>query len=116
MSVLTQPRGQIALGWAVINGQRVPVVADPEWVRFFSTLADRAGGTSGLSTSDVDAGSFAAMQPAAFDSFFSDTAQCGVAAGDAQNDAMQPALISDQFIEVLQADCMQASEIYPMQV
>jgi len=53
MSLLTQPRGQIAIGWAVINGQRVPVVPDVEWVRFFSTLAERAGGTGGVSTTEL---------------------------------------------------------------
>ena len=53
MSVLTQPRGQIAIGWAVINGERVPVVCDPEWIRFFSTLTDRVGGATGVSTSEL---------------------------------------------------------------
>lgn len=53
MTTLTQPRGQIAIGWAVVAGQRVPVICDPEWVRFFSTLVDRAGGTTGVSTTEL---------------------------------------------------------------
>jgi hypothetical protein len=33
------------MGWAVVQGQRVPVEVDIEWMRYFSTLTERAGGT-----------------------------------------------------------------------
>ena len=53
-----------------------------EWYAFFQGLYVRAGGSNGLSTTDVDAGSFAAMQPACSDNFFADLVQCGGGQGD----------------------------------
>ena len=48
---------------------RIPIV-DPrtgivtrEWARFFEGVFQRVGGARGLSTTDVDAGTFAAVQP-----------------------------------------------------
>jgi len=62
-----------------------------EWYRFFSDSFQRVGGFNGLSTTDVDAGSFAAMQPALASPQFSDLMQGG-SAGDAIGDVMQPAI------------------------
>lgn len=53
MALLTQPQARIPIGWATIAGQRVPVEIDPEWVRYLYTLNDRAGGVSGVSTTEL---------------------------------------------------------------
>ena len=37
----------------MVAGQRIPVEVDPEWVRYLSTLTDRAGGVSGVSTTEL---------------------------------------------------------------
>lgn len=44
MSILTLPQARIPMGYAVVNGQRVPVEIDMEWMRYFATLTERAGG------------------------------------------------------------------------
>ncbi len=44
MSTLNLPQARIPMGWAMVNGQRVPVEVDLEWMRYFSTLTERAGG------------------------------------------------------------------------
>jgi hypothetical protein len=44
---ITLPQARIALGWAVVQGQRIPVEIDMEWMLAFTRLVDRAGGTSG---------------------------------------------------------------------
>jgi len=44
MSSLLLPQGRIPIGFAMINGQRVPVDVDQEWMRYFTTLTERAGG------------------------------------------------------------------------
>ena len=53
MALLTQPQARIPIGWATIAGQRVPVEVDPEWMRYLSTLNERAGGVSGVSTTEL---------------------------------------------------------------
>lgn len=64
MSLLTRPRGSIPLVRVVKNADGSQVgILEPEWDRYFSVLEQRAGGISGLSTTDVDAGYFVALQP-----------------------------------------------------
>lgn len=53
MSALTKPAGRVTLGWAMFQGQRVPVTIDIEWDRFLSVLTDRAGGVAGVSTTEI---------------------------------------------------------------
>lgn len=53
MSALTLPQARIAIGWANVSGQRVAVQVDPEWMRYFVTLTERAGGTTGVSTTEL---------------------------------------------------------------
>lgn len=129
MTTLTKPQGRVTLGWAMVNGQRIPVTIDIEWDRFLSTLTERAGGTDGLSTSDVDAGSYAAMQPLFFDPIypdvlqgasldvqFPDTTQPGFVLCDAPGEVSMPdnAAIAQAY-EVMQVDCMQLYDVLPMQ-
>lgn len=45
MSILTLPQARIPLGWATVQGQRVPVEIDMEWMLYLTTLTERAGGT-----------------------------------------------------------------------
>lgn len=53
MALLTQPQARIPIGWATVGGQRVAVEIDPEWMRYLFTLNDRAGGVSGVSTTEL---------------------------------------------------------------
>jgi hypothetical protein len=53
MTVLTLPQARIPLGWATVAGQRVPVVIDLEWMRYLVTLTERAGGITGVSTTEL---------------------------------------------------------------
>ena len=53
MALLTQPQARIPIGWATVAGQRVPVEVDPEWMRYLSTLNERAGGVSGVGTTEL---------------------------------------------------------------
>lgn len=53
MSTLTKPQGSVAIGWAIVQGQRVPVTIDIEWDRFLSVLTARAGGVAGVSTTEI---------------------------------------------------------------
>lgn len=53
MSTLTKPQGRIALGYAVVQGERVLVTIDREWDKFLSDLAERAGGVVGVSTTEL---------------------------------------------------------------
>jgi len=46
MSNVTQPREDIPIGFVTIGGQRFDCATNPEFVKFFSTLLGRAGGTS----------------------------------------------------------------------
>lgn len=93
MSILTIPRAQIPLVDA--RGQ-----VTREWYRALQTLAERAGGVEGLSTTDVDAGSFAAMQPQASEMPMADISQAGMA--------------DQSFADLLQGsggDCMQSDVV-----
>ncbi len=59
MSLLTQPRAdRTPIGWAVINGQRVAVTLDLEWARYLTVLDQRAGGVSGVSTTELNEEAF----------------------------------------------------------
>jgi hypothetical protein len=59
MSTLTPPKANIPIGWVTINGQRMPAVMDPEWLRYLAaSLFDRGGGTNGASTSELEAAAF----------------------------------------------------------
>lgn len=44
---ITLPQARIALGWVVVQGKRLPVEIDMEWMLAFARLVDRTGGTSG---------------------------------------------------------------------
>lgn len=44
MSALVLPQARIPMGWAMVNGARVPVEIDMEWMRYLITLTERAGG------------------------------------------------------------------------
>ena len=58
MMVLNQPQARIPIGWAMVQGQRVPVEVDTEWARYFSTVTVRAGGAIGVSTTELSAEAF----------------------------------------------------------
>jgi hypothetical protein len=44
---LTLPQARIPLGWAMVQGQRVAVEIDMEWMLVFLRLMERTGGTTG---------------------------------------------------------------------
>lgn len=44
---ITLPQGRIALGWVTLQGQRIPVEIEMEWMLSLSRLVERTGGTSG---------------------------------------------------------------------
>ncbi len=44
MNILNLPQARIPIGSVMIQGQRVPVDVDVEWMRYFITLTERAGG------------------------------------------------------------------------
>ena len=46
-SPLALPQARIPLGWAVVNGDRTPVLIDIEWMRALLGLLNRTGGVSG---------------------------------------------------------------------
>lgn len=46
------PQGNIALGFVNVGGRRVPVTIAMEWMRVFTDLVERAGGTS--ASADLD--------------------------------------------------------------
>jgi hypothetical protein len=50
--VVSFPQARIPLGWALVQGERVPVEIDQEWMRSFMALLDRTGGTSGDASFD----------------------------------------------------------------
>jgi hypothetical protein len=58
MSLLLKPQGLIPLGVAIINGQRFPVSVDLQWDQFFTALTERAGGITGVSTTELVESSF----------------------------------------------------------
>lgn len=53
MTPLTLPQARIPLGWARINGQRVPVEIDIEWMRAFLQLVQRSGGVPGVDLTEL---------------------------------------------------------------
>ena len=60
------PQARIPIGYAMVQGQRVPVEIDQEWMRSFASLLDRSGGVSGDT-------SFAEYLPIFFDVPHTDT-------------------------------------------
>jgi hypothetical protein len=58
MATITQPRTQIPIGEVLIGGKAVPVQIHPEYLRFFTSLVNRAGGTVGSGTQDLDVSQF----------------------------------------------------------
>lgn len=46
MSNVSLPRGDIPIGYATVNGFRVPVIVDMEWMRAFWAMLTRIGGVS----------------------------------------------------------------------
>jgi hypothetical protein len=53
MSLLTKPQGRIPIAYVQVQGQRVPVLLEIEWDRFLDVLTERAGGITGVSTTDL---------------------------------------------------------------
>lgn len=53
MTTVSLPKGNVALGWADVGGQRIPVTIDMEWMRALSDLVKRAGGTVGEDTTTI---------------------------------------------------------------
>lgn len=97
---------------------RVPIT-DPrtgavtrEWYLFFLGLFERAGGATGLSTTDVDAGNFASMQPAAFEVLPADLMQAAGAAGDAGAEAFQSLQADAMGADVQQIDTTQPTQFW----
>lgn len=59
MALLTKPQARAPLGTVELpNGQRLPVVIQMEWDRFLTLLQERAGGVSGVGTSDLSVAAF----------------------------------------------------------
>ena len=59
MSALFPPPQTRTIGYANVNGQRVPVVVESAWFQYFAQgLYDRTGGALGTSTSDLAASAF----------------------------------------------------------
>lgn len=58
MALLTQPQARTPIGWATVAGQRIAVEVEPEWMRYLFTLDERAGGVSGVSTTELSEEAF----------------------------------------------------------
>lgn len=54
MIPLGLPQARIPLGWAVVQGQRVPVEIDMEWMRVMVELVNRTGGVLGVDDVGLD--------------------------------------------------------------
>lgn len=50
---ITLPQGRIPLGWAMVQGQRIPVTIDAEWMQSLLALLDRSGGVAGHDISAI---------------------------------------------------------------
>ena len=50
--VVSFPQARIPLGWAMVNGSRVAVEIDQEWLRALTDLVTRTGGVSGDTSFD----------------------------------------------------------------
>jgi hypothetical protein len=48
-----RPRAGSPIGYVVVGGQRLPVMPDPAWSKWFDTMADRIGGPNGVRVNDV---------------------------------------------------------------
>lgn len=59
MTALFPPPQTRTIGFAIVNGQQVPVMVEQAWFRYFAQgLYDRSGGALGVSTSDLAASAF----------------------------------------------------------
>lgn len=58
MSTITPPRAGVPIGRAVVAGRNVVVDVDEEYLRFFASLTERAGGVSGSGTTDLSVAQF----------------------------------------------------------
>lgn len=56
MKALTLPQARIPLGWASVDGKRVPVSIDIEWMRSLTGFLDRVGGTYAPTNNELDNG------------------------------------------------------------
>lgn len=56
MKALTLPQARIPLGWASVDGKRVPVEIDIEWMRSLTGLLDRVGGTFAPTNNELENG------------------------------------------------------------
>ena len=55
---VNQPLGATPIGFVTVNGQTIPVMTNPEYVRFFFGLTDRVGGPTGPGTPDLSVAQF----------------------------------------------------------
>lgn len=115
VSTLTKPQARIPVGEVVINGRAAPVMINIEWDRYLSILTERAGGVAGISTTDVDAGSFAAMQPFVQEASYGDVLQLIASANDCGGEVLQGADFGGQFADVMQLDTVQLTDYLPFQ-
>lgn len=83
-----------------------------EWYLFFQGVFERVGGASGLSTTDVDAGSFAAMQPAASDALMPDVLQAMAAGSDVACEVLQGGCADQLMPDVVQFDLSQPTQFW----
>lgn len=58
MTTVTQPKAQVPIGFVTVAGQRLDVMQSQEMVRFFASLVQRAGGTSGTGTEELTLSQF----------------------------------------------------------
>ena len=59
MTALVPPLPTRVIGYAVINGQQVPVMSEINWYRYWANgIYDRIGGAVGSSTDDLSASQF----------------------------------------------------------
>lgn len=56
MKALALPQARIPLGWARVDGKRVPVEIDIEWMRSLTGFLDRVGGTFAPTNNELDNG------------------------------------------------------------
>ena len=47
MPIVSLPQARIPIGYAMMDGARIPVEVDMEWMLMFTRLFERSGGTSG---------------------------------------------------------------------
>lgn len=61
-NIVTKPQGRIPVGFAMVNGQRVPVTVDLEWDRYLSILTlELNRGLAGFTGAQGAAGAALAM-------------------------------------------------------